>query len=101
MLFVELWGILTAFGLAWELKFSKIWVEYDFQDVVGLVLKGCSHTHSYLPIVLAIKEFMSRTWAIRVTHVSHYGNRVAACLENHNHSMALGLHSLHFSSSRM
>lgn len=65
VLMAELWGIFTDLQLAWDMKFTKFWVESDSEVAVRLVVKGCIPCHPYAPMIMAIQELMSRDWVVR------------------------------------
>lgn len=94
VLMTELWGIYTALTMVWGMNFHKLWIESDSLVAVTLIGKDCQSNHPHAPMIIAIKELLSRPWQVKLTRVLREGNFVADSLANLAHSSDLGVHWL-------
>ena len=63
--------------MAWDLGFTKVWLEIDFIEGLELIKHGYIPTHPINTLVEAITDLLSRSWQVRFSHIHRDNNRIA------------------------
>lgn len=89
----ELWGLYQGLNLAWNIGISHLLVEVDSYCVVQMTAKQATVPNAYYPLMVAIREILSRNWQVSITHIYREANSAADFMANMALSVPIGLHS--------
>ncbi|KAJ1380964.1 Ribonuclease H domain [Sesbania bispinosa] len=92
VLMAELRGITTALHIAWEMGYSKVWIESDSLTAVELISKGVICNHPYAYILSQIACWRNKPWQPVFSHTVRECNSVADFLAIKAHLLSLGIH---------
>ncbi|KAH9735402.1 putative ribonuclease H protein [Citrus sinensis] len=88
----ELWGLYQGLNIAWQNGIRWLQVEVDNICILLLVTTPMITTNELSPLIKSIKDLISHSWCITITHVYREANFAADFLANHALSFSLGLH---------
>lgn len=87
----ELWGILKGLEIMWERGWRRVMVESDSRMTVAIIKGQKEASHTQLPFIMEIHDFLRKEWEIKVAHVCREANSVADRLASKAASSTVGL----------
>lgn len=76
----ECWAVLKALQWAWRMNYKKIWIQCDSKDVVEWLSKNLSPISPLGNMIASCKEWISKPWEVKVTHVLREQNEIVDVL---------------------
>ncbi|RHN63570.1 putative ribonuclease H-like domain-containing protein [Medicago truncatula] len=82
-----MWGMYLGLDMAWRENTTHIIVESDSKILVDMITENCNFSGTTPTLVGRIRQLLSLSWIVKITHTWREGNRSADWLANFSISM--------------
>jgi len=91
----EMWGMYLGLDLAWRETTTHLIMESDSKILVDMITENCNFGGTTPTLVKRIRQLLSLSWTVKITHTWREGNKSADWLANFSISMdSLDFHIL-------